>query len=403
MHVIGGTYFESVEDRNFQMLFGSGFRAAACLSHFRDVRFHTYFEESEKLQFLANAKAFPFKELDLKPSSISRRFEYQTSVSSPRVNNLESDQDVAEIRINSDEPILRFGMLEKEAIVCGNRVVYDPQNPQHPLAFDANGSTAKELAIVANHREVYSLFGSNYRVGINEQFKSHPETVCVVMKYGPLGALVFTQDGNQVHIPAYRTSDVFSVGTGDVFSAYFAHFWAEEGMSPKLSAEYASKAVSIYVSEFGSIQNLDKKAIDARRFSPVGNGRPLTKPIYLAGPFFTMGDTLLLREIKHAFGSMDVPFFSPIDVVGIGAPGEVYEGDIRGLIDSSGVFANICGLDTGTIYEIGYAQAIKKPVTLFAQDCKKKDLTMLIGGGCKYYEDFTSAVYNSVWDALESE
>ncbi len=146
-------------------------------------------------------------------------------------------------------------------------------------------------------------------------------------------------------------------------------------MSPKLSAEYASKAVSIYVSEFGSIQNLDKKAIDARRFSPVGNGRPLTKPIYLAGPFFTMGDTLLLREIKHAFGSMAVPW---------------------GML-----LASLMSLYILNYYP--YQQAIKKPVTLFAQDCKKKDLTMLIGGGCRYYEDFTSAVYNSVWDALESE
>ena len=129
----------------------------------------------------------------------------------------------------------------------------------------------------------------------------------------------------------------------------------------------------------------------------------LDGPIYLAGPFFTLGDKLLLRRIKQAFLSMDAIVFSPIDDVGVGEPEVVYEGDIDGLKKCSAVFANICGLDTGTIYEIGYAQAINKPVSLFAQDCKKKDLTMLEGGGCQIFNDFTSAVYNSIWDAMEYE
>ena len=42
-------------------------------------------------------------------------------------------------------------------------------------------------------------------------------------------------------------------------------------------------------------------------------------------------------------------------------------------------------------------------VMLFAQDCKDKDLTMLRGGGCEVYTDFTSAVYNCVWDAVEND
>ena len=403
MHIIGGTYYECILDRNWQQLFGSGFRAAACLGHFGGVRFHTYLAQTITEEFNANAKAFPFAEINAMPfCGNAFGFEYETSVTPPNFYN-KGKSGCDAIQVTSEEPILRFGMMEGTAIVHGNKVVYDPQDPKAPKEFGENGSTARQLAIVANHKEVRALFGNAYDQAIKRRLESHRELACVVMKNGPFGAEVFMPEGRTIHIPAYRTRDVVSIGTGDVFSAYFAYFWAERDMAPGDAARYASKAVAKYVSEFGSIQNVDEKVLDSCQLNPVLGMSHLDNPIYLAGPFFTLGDKLLLRKIKQAFQSMDAIVFSPIDDVGVGEPKVVYEGDINGLKKCSAVFANICGLDTGTIYEIGYAQAINKPVSLFAQDCKKKDLTMLEGGGCQIFNDFTSAVYNSIWDAMEYE
>ena len=404
MHVVGGTYYEIIKDPQRKILLGSGFRAAACLRHFGDVSFHTYFPEQENSDLVVNAKSLGVELTDVNDSEIARKFVYETPVSKPLINNWDSDDSAAEIVVDVGEPVLRFGMLEREARVKGNKVIYDPQNPLRPHTFDANGSSAKELVIVANHQEVKSLFGGeNYDAGIKQYLEDHAEAICVVMKYGPFGARVFTPDGEVTVVPAYRTKDVFSIGTGDVFSAYFSRFWGVDGMELVSAANYASKAVAAYVSSWGSIQNLTTKELEELPFQPVKAEKKLSSPIYLAGPFFTLADKLMLKEIKHAFSSMDVPFFSPIDDVGTGTPEQVYKGDIDGLEKCSAVFANICGLDTGTIYEIGYARAIGKPVVLFAQDCKDKDLTMLRGGGCRVYTDFTSAVYNCVWDALEND
>lgn len=404
MHVIGGTYYEIIREPQREILLGSGFRASACLSHFGDVLFHTYFPEMESMNLDVNAKSLGVKLEEVKKSERSRKFVYETPVSKPLINDWNLDDAAAEIVVDTVAPVLRFGMLEKEARVNGNKVVYDPQNPHRPQPFDANGSSARELVIVANHQEIKSLFGGeNYNVAIKQYFENHIEARGVVMKYGPYGARVFTPDGKVAVVPAYRTNDVFSIGTGDVFSAYFARFWGEDKMDLVEAANYASKAVAAYVSGWGSIQNLTVNDLEGLSFRPVKLEKKFPSPIYLAGPFFTLADKLMLKEIKHAFSSMDVPFFSPIDDVGIGAPEQVYKGDIDGLEKCSAVFANICGLDTGTIYEIGYAKAKGKPVVLFAQDCKQKDLTMLQGGGCNVYEDFTSAIYNCVWDAIEND
>lgn len=404
MHIIGGTYYEIVREPQREILLGSGFRAAACLSHFGNVSFHTYFPQRGRLNLTANADQFRFLLTDIKDCECAREFLYETPLSRPLINKWRTDEFADEIFINVNESVLRFGMLEREARVIGDKVIYDPQNPQAPQLFDENGSSAKELAIVANHNEVKALFGGeNYESGVMQYFERHAEARCIVMKYGPLGARVFTPDGGIVNVPAYRTRDVFSIGTGDVFSAYFARFWSEEDLDPVTAAHYASKAVATYVASFGSIQNLTVKALNDCTMRPVKADKKLSSPIYLAGPFFTLADKLMLKEIKYAFHSMDVPIFSPIDEVGTGTPSYVYRGDIEGLENCSAVFANICGLDTGTIYEIGYARAIGKPVVLFAQDCKDKDLTMLRGGGCEVYSDFTSAVYNCVWEALEYE
>jgi hypothetical protein len=57
------------------------------------------------------------------------------------------------------ENVVRFGMLEGDAIVHADRAVYDPQNVAFPTHFGANGSRAKHLALVLNRAEAAVLAG----------------------------------------------------------------------------------------------------------------------------------------------------------------------------------------------------------------------------------------------------
>lgn len=48
----------------------------------------------------------------------------------------------------------------------------------------------------------------------------------VVIKMGGHGALVATKSSEPTAVPAYKSGNVWKLGSGDVFSAAFTSFWA---------------------------------------------------------------------------------------------------------------------------------------------------------------------------------
>ncbi|MDL2403084.1 carbohydrate kinase family protein [Rhizobium mayense] len=142
--------------------------------------------------------------------------------------------------------VLRFGMLEGTARVRGERVVYDPQSPRSPEPFSVNGSTARDLALVMN-REEFQAYSRNddIRDGAYRLLASKGADV-IVVKQGIHGALVFANGMPPSEIPIYRSAKTFKIGTGDVFSGVFAHYWAFASYSPQEAADKASRAVSVY-------------------------------------------------------------------------------------------------------------------------------------------------------------
>ena len=69
----------------------------------------------------------------------------------------------------------------------------------------------------------------------------------IVVKDGPFGAYVFEEDLSPRHIPAYPTSSVYKIGSGDVFSATFAHAWLPGEASAADAADFASRRAADYV------------------------------------------------------------------------------------------------------------------------------------------------------------
>jgi nucleoside 2-deoxyribosyltransferase len=100
---------------------------------------------------------------------------------------------------------------------------------------------------------------------------------------------------------------------------------------------------------------------------------------------------------------MNLKVFSPWHDVGHGIASEVVKKDLDALDDSAIVFAVLDGLDSGTLFEIGYA--IKKgiPIIAYVENESLESVKMLEGTNCILEKDLTTAVYKCFWKLAENE
>lgn len=415
IHVVGGTYVEICQEPRWNELLGSGLRAALALQRLSsEVRLWTYLAPSEEETFYNTIGAIggafdpdsgPMISVEPRPTKSTIAFRYVHPLTRPEIRpSLHLIPRNPPFTVTG-ETILRFGMLEGSAVVHGRRVIYDPQATYDPEPFDANGSTADQLAIVANYREAVRLTG---RTDVNEiggALRSRHRAEVAVVKRGALGAMVFTAEGVE-WVPAYRTDRVFPVGSGDVFSAAFAHYWGERSEHAFEASHKASRAAAHYCQTRRLPLPADPDSfpvgapVDARPDVAHVNSPSLPR-VYLAGPFFTMAERWLVNQAREALHSVGVDVFSPFHDVGLGPAEVVAPRDLQELHRCQAVLALADRADAGTLYEVGYARAHKIPVVAFVQVEFEEPLKMLRGTACDVLSDFTSAVYHAAWDALE--
>jgi hypothetical protein len=389
--IIGGVYHEETLWPSWDHVYGSGGRAAAALSGYVDnvILKACYGHEISK-RFAKNIELYKFKfEPEGRGQSIS--FDYIHSLSAPTIrptpSGIRRQKDISV----SAPAVLRFGMMETTAKVTADYCVYDPQSAFNPEPFGKNGSVAKHLAIVANRSEVLALANTqDFRKAARKLLSLGAEVV--VVKSGIHGAYVFYQ-GKEVCVPAYKSNYVFTVGSGDVFAATFAAEWGVFKRSPIDAARAASQSVSIYVNNMSL--PIPRATLHQRgKFLEV---KPYKRKIYLAGPFFTLSQRWLIDESLRCLKELGLSVFSPVHDVGRGNAEDVVERDLAGLNDCDAVFAILDGLDSGTIFEVGYAKAKNIPVYGLAQTVSEEDIKMLTGSGCRIYEDFVTAVHHIAW------
>jgi nucleoside 2-deoxyribosyltransferase len=214
----------------------------------------------------------------------------------------------------------------------------------------------------------------------------------VIAKAGAKGAWLF-QSGQSHQVPAFHSKSVWKIGSGDIFTAAFAAAWGIDQADPLEAARLASRAVAEYV---------NSKALPIRPSSDLaGSALPEVATqegeVYLAGPFFNMPQRWLVDEARRCLRDVGLTVFSPIHDVGIGPADDVAPKDIEALKRCDLVFAIIDGIDAGTVFEIGYARALGKPVYIFSQVTTVGDLTMMIGTDCHIHNDFTTAIHHAAW------
>jgi nucleoside 2-deoxyribosyltransferase len=403
--IAGGFYRERCNSVGWSEFYGSGGRSAACLQAFGARRqLYTFVCDHDRPTLQAIAESYNFEIIPTR-SKQTISFEYFYPAALPIIRPPLQLVDAAKILEVEEENILRFGLLDGDAIVKGNMVVYDPQNAHRPASFAENGSTANKLAIVANLNEAARMAGVKSLEKIGPALLQREQAAAVVVKNGPWGAHVFTSDGKYERVPPYRTKRVFKIGSGDIFSAVFAFSWAVQRLDPVEAAKQASFATAFYCENM-YLPLPPRSAVipfpEVKVISDKSSSTRFTYDVYLASPFFNITQLWLVEEVRRLFTEHNLKVFSPLHDVGRGAASVVVKRDLQGIDKSCVVFACIDGLDSGTIYEVGYACAKGIPVIAFTENAKDEDLKMMEGSDdCTVVRDLTTAVYATVWRIIE--
>jgi hypothetical protein len=403
MKIAGGFYLEEMLHPFHQAYLGSGLRAAAALAGVaKDVELWSFVSEAEVKHFQAASAAYGVRGHHVQRSDpIS--FCYLHGCSRPVLS-----PDIREIATTgafevSGDAVLRFGFLEGSCVVSANRAVYDPQSEVDPQPFMQNGSAADSWAMVLNGAEAESFTGLDNPEKAARLLRREHGCDVVVVKCGVRGAYV--SSGNSGGwVPAYATHSVFPLGSGDVFSAWFAYRWAERKEHPVKAATHASRATAYYCANRSLPLPADASKLASRSYKPTAAFPKMKVPsVYLAGPFFNLGQRWLIDELRAALQAQGLRVFSPIHDVGEGDASVVAQADLDGIRGVDVVLACLDGSDAGTVFEAGYAKALNIPVVgLTTGPVRPHDLTMLEGTQCHLVHDVASAVYVTTWVALEA-
>lgn len=391
--VVGGVYRERCIWPDWRRTFGSAGRAASAVASLVDsVEVLTPAPPEVAAEYEAEARLDGVK-VRLAPAAPSLLFDYVHGLSTPTISPAPAAPPPPGVFDTAAPVVLRFGMLEASARVRAEMCVYDPQSAFGPEAFAANGSHAARLAVVGNRGEVSALGGNPDPVSAAGSMLASGTEV-VVVKAGSAGAYVVTGSGVRT-VPARLTYNVWPIGSGDVFAAAFTVAWALDGRPPEEAADFASYAVADYVESMSlPISPALRSARPPRQPVTAKGGR-----VYLAGPFFSMGQRWLVDEARRGLRELGMQVFSPLHDIGRGAAHEVAPADIAALKGCGSVLALLDGLDSGTLFEVGYARAIGLPVYGLAQVTSEEDLKMVTGSGCQVFTDFVTCLHHCAWGA----
>ncbi|OEZ61253.1 5-dehydro-2-deoxygluconokinase [Duganella sp. HH105] len=398
IHVVGGLYREVCMRPGWVEIYGSAGRAASAIAAAGGkVCLHGYADDLAK-SALEQRGALEGYDLNLTAVPDATTFHYVHGLATPTIS-VQARQDSA-ITIQQDH-VVRFGMLEGDAVVHAKYAVFDPQNVTDPVHFAQNGSTAEHLALVLNRYEAKVLSGvdgSPEQMAIALAKDSGAEVV--IIKLGPQGAFIYTPSGTS-QIPAYRTGQVWKIGSGDTFVANFAYHWMS-GKSASDAAGLASKATAFYVEFKGFATPAQLAGYDPRPVTLSARCLDGYRPrAYLAGPFFTLAQLWLVEQAREQLRALGLDVFSPYHDVGHASASDVAQKDLGAIDERDIVFAIADGLDSGTMYEIGHARAKGKAVVIYCENEPDGRLKMMLGAGCIINGDYVSAVYQTLWNAIE--
>lgn len=373
MHIVGGLYHEICLRPAWNGLFGSGGRAALTVAALSSKTIlHSYFED------FMHVALDPYRDngiqLALKKRESGIAFAYFHPLSRPHLEaNDPEEQEPIEV---VGDTVLRFGLVEGDAIVSARRAILDPQGSMNAQDFHSNGSAAEELAIVLNEIEMKSYAGDLAPEEAARELICAKQANVVVIKRGFRGAIVVNKSLKAHEVPAFKSPNVFKIGTGDVFSALFSLFWGERGISPVDAAHKASAGVA----EYAANRRLPVHSVP-NNFA-AKSGQPLG-PVFVVGAKNTLGRHYAFEEAICGLGDLGIDTQSDTDARDEGIPAAILvlaDGMSEAAIRT--VFESHAGVTAIVFDELQSIDGF--------QDLVGKQLA----------SDFTTALYYAAWATM---
>ena len=382
MQIAGGFYREQCCRPSWDAMFGSGGRAAIAVCALSPgSSLHAYAEDHDNDAFVALKKQGIELQLSQRPTGVV--FSYFHPLSRPHIYPPPTEIVCQPaITVNGDV-VLRFGFLEGEALVDADYAVYDPQTWRNPVTFGANGSRANVLAIVLNELELRSSTGIDDLKRAAQQIILKQNATVVVVKRGIRGAMVYENSGAVTSIPAYKSSRVFKIGTGDVFSAVFTHFWAEKKLPATEAADLASRSVATYCNN----RQLPIVAEGLYQLAPYYYSIPGT--VLILGEAGSIGQRYTMEEARFVLKELGVKVCCP-----------VLDGELS--CSASAVLILAEGIRSKTIQMIESELPIDLPkIVLLERGVHSYELKNAIAmAKTLIIDDFTTAIYTTAWASL---
>lgn len=392
--VVGGTYREIDYDDISIEIYGSGFRATKfLLENNCSVDFTTVGNNDVIVYLKENQKVYNGFTFECKEYNEIITFKYSFSLDQPTIfPHILTISKVEQLIVNA-ENIIAFGMLEADLILSAGKIVYDPQTPIKPKKFSEFGK-AQELVYIVNKNEASSIASSEDIDEIKNYFFIREKAKAFIIKNGPFGAILYLKN-KEFKIPSYITNNVNKIGSGDIFTASFGFYWITKGLSLEDSAIYASKSTAIYCDkkvyvDTSNLENFEYEEFTNQSFSE--------KQVYLASPFFSISELILIDKIRSAFLSFGVKVFSPFHDIGLGKDVIIATKDLEGIEKSDIIFCVLDNFDSGTLIESGYSLAKGKKIIGYHRTCDDNKLLMLKPANINFYKHLTTAIYQTIWN-----
>lgn len=374
MLIAGGVYLETCTTPDTRMLMGSGGRAALALSSLRrGIVLHTFHPPSLRSDLEANFAPYGI-ECVVHPSGERVEFSYLFPLDRPI--QIPSRPSERHSRVVEGNEVLCFGCVEGEFEVRSRMAVFDPQGGA--FALRGVGDGVERLALVLNLGEALASTGADDAGLAAADMLRRDRTELVIVKDGPRGARVFTR-GKVEHVPAYSSRANFKIGSGDVFSAAFAHYWFE-GLEPAAAADLASRQTADYV-DSATLPLSCRPTSGTPRFS-AGN-----RPILLVLPNGTIAEKWFAQIAAAALERLAG---SDVEIVSI----------MRALADGTGIIGRdaavvVCPGDVAGLVELSSREALRRPgVTFYLPDPGAGEIDL---GGAALVSDLSQALYEACW------
>lgn len=391
--IIGGVYREINLENNSTEIFGSGLR---CAKYFLENKEKIKFFTSGNLETIEHLSRYEkvYDNFEYKCTNFSNllTFKYSFALDNPLIypNPLKINT-TKEIKVNDDN-IVCFGMLESEFSINAKKAIYDPQTSVRPKRFSTFGK-ADSLVYIVNSNESKVLSQSDDIEEIKKFFFNTENAYALIIKNGPFGATLY-YDNKEIKIPSYITNNVNKIGSGDIFTSSFAYYWLVKSNSIEHSVLKASKTTALFcdkeiMTDIDSFNGFEYQEHNAKELS--------NKQIYLASPFFSLSEIILVDKVRNSFIDFGVNIFSPFHDIGYGNNETIATKDLEAIEKSDIIFCLLDGLDSGTLIEAGFSMAKNKKIVGYHTTCDDSSLLMLKPAKLSSYKNLTTAIYQTIW------